>query len=189
MALNADELVVASNGNVYTAPTGSTLPDYISTALDAAWVDLGYTDEDGVQFTASQDSTDVYGWQSFTPLRRILTGKTFEFSFNLHQWNEDTLPFVFGGNTVTEPDSTSQPGEYEFEIPDDAQAEVGLIIEAVDGARNYRIVVPRGTVTDIGAVQLSRSGSSILPVTFAALKDDDAGFTVKIQSDDAAFAV
>ncbi len=51
MPNNSDAIVIAGNGSVSVAPVGTDLPADHSTALAAAFVNLGYINEDGATFT------------------------------------------------------------------------------------------------------------------------------------------
>lgn len=167
-ARNADEIVVASNGDVFVAPVGTTLPTTAEGALNVAFMALGYITEDGVTFTNSVESEGLPAWQSMQPVRTLVTGQEITASFGLMQWNEDTLKFAFGGGVYTD----EGDGEFSFLLPlPEEREEFACVIDAVDGNRVYRLVFPRVTVSDLGDIQFTRGDAAALPVTVTANPD------------------
>jgi len=190
MSLNTDEIVVASFGQIYTAAVGTTLPAANTNpkaGLDSGFgYASGYVTEDGVTFSVTPDVTDIPAWQSEDPVRRIRTGVETMLSFELMQWNEKTVPLAFGGGEVT-----NGGGYYTYTPPSaaDGLAEKSLVLDWNDGDKNYRIVVPRGTVTEGTETQLQRGASANLSIGFKALAPTGGGDTWYLLTDDDAFAV
>lgn len=170
MALTADEVFIAGGGHVYVADVGTTEPTDTTTAWAAGWAELGYTTEDGVTITPGQTITDVPAWQSRYPVRRLVTAETFEASFSLLQWNEDTLSLAFRGGTWV--GDVYTPGE--AGVVD----ERALGIEAIDGDKIARIIIPRGMVTTVGGINMTRTGANPIPITFSATASDADPFTI-----------
>jgi hypothetical protein len=172
MAQKADEIKVASEGKIYVATLASEpeLPEDTTTALDAAFKELGYASDDGVTFTKSEEVEDINVWQSQTPARRIVTSRDFAAAVPLAQWNRDTVSTAFGGGEWTEP----SVGVYQFNPPadNDPLAEYVVVIEGEDGERKDRFVIERCNVTGEVETQFVRNAPSLLPVTFSALTPD-----------------
>ncbi len=186
---NADELIVASNGAVYFAPIGTTLPkegDDPTAALAGAFVGAGWITENGAGFSVSSEVTDFKAWQSRQAIRREKTGQEISLSFAFQQWNEENVPFAFGGGTVT--DQGGGLYSYAFPASDEALDERSLVIDAQDGDENYRIVVPRGNVTDAVQTQFQRGAVAELPITFKALEPETGGIAAYLLTDSPAFA-
>lgn len=173
MTANADEIVVGANGKVYVAETSATMPTGVSGTMPTGWTDLGFVTEDGVTFTDSKETETIGAWQSFYPVRRIVTSKDASVSFALRQWNKDTVALAFGGGTVTEP--TANVFKYTPPDPEDID-ERALCLEFTDGSKVYRLVMEKGMVSDAVETQLVRTGAADLPITFSATPDsgDDA---------------
>jgi hypothetical protein len=158
----ADEVVVGSNGSVYVAPVGTALPTNIAGALNAAFKELGYVSEDGITFTNGQEVEDILAWQSFYPLRKVITSKTTSVQFVLRQWNEDTVKLAFGGGTISR-----TAGITTYTPPDPSTLdERAMIITWIDGSENYRLVIPRGLVTGEVESNVVRSAAADLPISF-----------------------
>ena len=171
MALTADEVFIAGGGHVYVADVGTTEPTDTTTPWGVGWAELGYTTEDGVTITPSQTITDVPAWQSRIPVRRIVTGENLEVQFSLLQWNEDTLSLAFRGGTWD--GDVYTPGT--AGVVD----ERALGIEAIDGDKIARVIVPRGMVTTVGGITMTRTGANPIPITFSSLAvEGEAEFTL-----------
>jgi hypothetical protein len=172
MPLNAAETVIAANGGVSIAPYGTTLPTDATTTLDSAFKDLGYISEDGATFTPNVTSDGLPAWQSLTHIRKFITEFVISVAFEMLQWNEDTLTTFFGGGVFTD----NGDGTFDFKLPKPGEAqEMSLVIDGVDGAKTYRIVLDKVFISDAGDVSFMRSDAAKLPVTVDALAGDDEG--------------
>jgi len=80
-SIKAGDLRVPNRGRVLVAPKGSTVPTDTTTVWDAAWSDLGYTDEKGVTFSKKDSKTVIKAWQSISPVRYILTDRDIHWMF------------------------------------------------------------------------------------------------------------
>lgn len=186
MTLSTDEIRVAMTGTISVAPAGSTLPTTLA-ALDAAFVDLGYTTPEGVTLRTTRTRSPLLAWQSLRPVRHLAGDEDASVAFILMQWNLTTVPLAFGGGTVTEPTA----GVFRYDPP--AAGEVdnrALVVEWEDTPEattfNYRLVVPRGVASEGGETQLTRTAEGRLPITFSpeVTSDDDWWYLL---TDDPAF--
>lgn len=168
MPLDSQETILGANGDVYVAPQGSTLPTDEATALDAAFIQTGYISEDGATLTDTKDINEHGAWQATGPIRRNVRTRTTMVAFNMLQWNDETVPFAFGGGAITEP----TPGHYKYTPPDPEDIDVrALVLEWTDKGYNYRVVMAEGMVTEDVESQLNREALAGLPITFAAQSD------------------
>lgn len=183
MAKDVDEIVVGANGTVRTAPVGTAAPADEVAAPVAAWIDLGYTSEDGVTFTDAKTLEPIPVWQLFNPARRIVTEREVTVAFTLRQWNVQTVPFALGGGAVTEP----TPGHYKYTPADPEDIdEKALMIDWQDGTKHYRLIVVRGMVSESVETQIVRTAAADLPVTFM-VNGVDSGAAWYLLTDDPAF--
>lgn len=181
------EVVLAGTGQVYVAAVGSTAPTSESSALSAStWSGLGYTTEEGVSTNFSVEIQKFGAWQSKNDIRRERGDEVFRVTFNLLQWNEVNVPFVFGGGAI----SDLGGGSYKFTPPAStaALAEKSLVADVVDGSSRLRFYIPRGTVVDAVDSQFNRSGLGTLPVAFEAMEPDDGTPSWSFFSNLASFA-
>lgn len=175
MAWNdASELIVAGDGQAYIAPVGTALPNTGPTqALNSAFEGLGYHTEDGASFKASPDIQEFMAWQSRQAIRRELKAQELSVQFVLQQWDEDSVPFAFGGGVVTDLGG----GNFRYDFPDDTAQlqEKALILDVADGSVKYRFVFPRGNVTEDVESEFKRDAAAGLPITWKALEPTTGG--------------
>lgn len=168
MSNDPQETMVASGGQAFIAPLGTALPTAAGTALDPAFLDLGYWSVDGLTVNTANEVTALPAFQEIDPIRRIRTGREFSVSFQLLQHNEITTPFAHGGGTIADEGG----GEFSFEPPEaeDQLDEVALVLDLVDGVRGMRLVIPRGSTSGEIEETFVRGEFATMPVTFNAIK-------------------
>ena len=154
-------------GAVYRAPIGTTLPTDASTALAAAFEDMGYISEDGITNSNSPDSEKIKDWGGQTVL--VVTNEkpdTFKIKF-LESLNEDVLETVYGvsnvtvgSNTITVVANASALGEYIY-----------VIDMVMTGGALKRIVIPKGSLSELGDIVYKSNEAVGYEVTLEALPD------------------
>lgn len=165
---DAQNVVVAGTGAVYVAPDGTPLPTDLA-APPAAWTDVGYVSEDGVQFTFSREQEEVYAWQVSTPVRVLVTNEPITIAFELEQFDRLTVSLAFRGGTFT---GSASPWTYE--PPDAGASDVrALLIDAIDGESQFRFGFPRVQISEDVEMALLRSDAVRLPLTFNVLAADE----------------
>lgn len=191
MANDATEVVVGTNGKIWVGPTDAAAPDDVATAMDtvdAEWLELGYISEEGAKFSEGKTVADINAWQSFYPIRRIITGRSVTLAFSLRQWNKDTVEFALGGTVA------DNNGEYTYTPPTPDQLDNrSVTLEWFDGDKSYRLYMPAGIVSENVEISLMRTAAADLPITFAATDPgvDGNGDPISIYTlftDDPAFA-
>lgn len=169
MAKDVDEIVVGADGTIWVAPVGTAAPADESAAPGAGWTDLGYASEDGATFRDGKTLEVIPVWQLFHPARRIVTARDTNVAFTLRQWNPDTVSLAFGGGVVTEVTA----GHYKLTPPAAGDLdERSLLLDWHDGAKDYRLVIVRGMVTENVETKLVRNAAGDLPITFAVNGSD-----------------
>lgn len=182
MSLDATELVVAGSGAIYRAPAGTTMPSDIDNAPDpgAGWVNLGYTSETGVKFTLSRNVNEVMGWQSYYPLRVVVTDIPTEIEAELLQWNNDTVTTAMGGGTFD-----TQGGGVRYTPPVESYVdEFALVVDGEDGGKKYRFWFDRVMVSDTVEFSFVRSNPVTLPVKVKVLEATAGGEAWLFDTDD-----
>lgn len=190
MAQNSDQIKVAAKGGLYLArfDDAPTLPTDLTSALDAAFSEVGYSSDDGVMFTKSEATEDVNVWQKQTPARKIVTSRDFSVATSLVQWDRDNVAVAMGGGEWSEP----KPGVFRFDPPADYDplTDWVAVIETVDGDRIDRYVVEKCNITGDVETQAVRNAAQLLPITLSALTPDGKDRPwFYLSNDEAAYAV
>lgn len=186
MALDADNVRIGLNGNIYMAPKGTTAPIDLDTAWDPAWADLGYMSEDGVEMETATDIEDIMAWQSLTPVRRVLTSLDISLAFTAIELKTKTVTLYFPGATMTDVSGTV----HRLDIPAaPGSQEYAFGFEWLDGTIKNRLVIPRGEVTDRGAVTFTRGEAVGLEMTVSAYASSAPEIATWLSNDPAWSAV
>lgn len=155
-------------GAIFRAPLGSVLPTDATTALDKAFVCLGYCGEDGLTNANSPESDSLKAWGGDTVLT-FQTAKEDTFTFVLIEaLNPDVLKAVYGDDNV---EGTLEAG-ITVKANSDEQMAAAWVIEQVmrDGAHK-RIVIPSAAVTEVGDITYSDEDAVGYETTITATPD------------------
>ena len=156
-----------TDGGIYFAPAGTTLPTNATTTLATAFKNLGYVSEDGVTNSLSKDVTEIKEWGGDT-VDTVLTAQTDTFQFTLiESLNTDTLKAIYGDANVTE-----SSGAITVTVKaDEAPSGVWVIDMIQKGNKLKRIVIPNGKVSELGDVVYKADEAVGYDVTVAANLD------------------
>ena len=152
MAANNSQLVSAGkplvSGAINAAPIGTAVPTGTTSELDAKFVKLGYVSEEGLTNAVETDSEGVKAWGGATVLTiRTSRDETFAWTF-IQAMDPDVLKEVYGEKNVT-----SNAGEIAVKHNDlELSPRVWAVAILLTGGRMKRIVVPSGTITEVGDV-------------------------------------
>lgn len=174
MATTATNVTVGKpkvGGAVHFAPLGTTLPTDATTAIASvsnAYVDLGYISEDGLTNSNSPESDTVKAWGGDTVLN-LQTDRpdTFSLTF-IEAMNEDVLKVIYGSSNVTKDGSGNLTVKATAQ---DIPAGVFVFDMILKGGRAKRIVVPNGTVSELGDISYKDSEAVGYNVTITDVPD------------------
>jgi hypothetical protein len=170
MSLESSEVVVAGTGHVWRAPLNTAIPTNASTAVtEANWTELGYTTEDGVQFNFDRQTNEIMGWQSYEPLRIVVTSIPKEITATFQQFNQNTLSHALGGGTWsgTSPNFSMVPPTTSF------LDQFAYIVEFTD-TYTYRWIFYKAQVISAFQFQTSRTDNVKLQATVKVLDPGNA---------------
>lgn len=177
MANNAQYVTAASpkvGGAISRAPFGTALPTDATTALNAAFKNLGYMSEDGVTDGTSIESASTKAWGRDTVLAEQ-TGKTKTLKFKMIQaLDEEVLKMRYGDSNVTGDLSTGRTIKENSE----ADTDHSYVVETI--LRNNvleRMVIPSAKITDISDV-VYKDGTPIGYEVTLTLTPDTNGNTI-----------
>lgn len=186
MSLEGSEVRVAGTGHVYVAPVGTPFPADITVtpSFAAGWRELGYCTEDGARFSFGRDVNSIPAWQSFDPVRKVISALPKTVAFDLLQFNHFTWELALGGGTFTEP----SPDKFEYEPPDESFVdERALIVQMSDGDLDYRVCYRRALNENGVDFAFVRADAVTLPITMGIMAADDGAKPFKIQTNDPNF--
>lgn len=158
-------------GHVFRAPLGTTLPTDASTALDAAFKDMGYISEDGVTNSFSPESETIKAWGG-TPVLTIQDSRedTFQMTF-ISAMNTEVQKMVYGDSNVTGTDFST--GVSISANADELTEYVYVIDMIAKGNIAHRVVLPKAKPTEIGEVVYSDTEAVGYDVTLGCVADDE----------------
>jgi hypothetical protein len=158
----------AVSGGVYRAPLNSTLPTDATTALDAAFVNLGYASEDGVVNENTPESDDIKAWGGDTVLS-LQTEKNDTFQVTLIEvLDVNVLSAVYGSGNVTGTLATGITVSANGDEADEAIWCFEMVLR--DGALK-RIVIPDAKITEIGEITYTDDEAVGYEITLTAYPD------------------
>ena len=174
MALDSDNVRVAVTGAVYVAPTDTTAPTTSSSALDAAFVDLGYVSSDGISENIDRTTNQIRAWQKGSLVREVTSEGTFSVSMTFIETNEAVLELYYG--------TTNDAGEFVID-PTSTGGRKSFVIDVLDGASIERIYIPAGEITALGERTLASGEAVGYEVTISAYADAGSDTVTKWFSD------
>jgi len=174
-AQNTLQLVAPSprvTGSVMRAPLGSPLPTSSYAPVDPSYVDLGYTDENGLKQKENRTNTDQFAWGG--DLVGTLQEKySRDQTFTLLQFiNSDVLSTAYGINNTTVIPATGVEGtEIAVKMNANLLDTLQWVFDGFYLNRLVRIVLPIARVTQIGDVDLTHKAYTKVQCTLKAYPD------------------
>ena len=154
-------------GALYRAPVGTTLPTSASATLDAAFVELGFVSEDGVTNNNTPETDNVKAWGGDTVLV-LQTDKPDEWKLTLIEaLNPNVLEAVYGdGNVVY----NAVAGTINITAKGDQAPDAAYVIDmALKGGALKRVVIPVGSLSDLGEIVYKDDEAIGYEITLTAL--------------------
>lgn len=130
-------------GYLFAAPFGTALPTDYTTALNSAFVNLGYVTDEGAVFATDSD-TNTFKDLNGTDIATSSGGATRTLTVHLAETKADSLKEVYGQENVTEASGTITVNHTNDDMPHRS-----LVLELVlrDG-RKWRRVIEDAQVTE-----------------------------------------
>lgn len=163
-----------ATGAIRVAPLGTAAPTSATSALNAAFVDLGYVGADG--FVEKNDRK--------TDNKRAFGGKVvkvLQSEFNasvevtlLESTNADVLKAVFGTSNVTVTEATAQHGvQVTVKKNSKRLPHMSWVIDTTDSELDafYRNYIPDGKVTSVGDIKIVHTDTIEYKLTIECFED------------------
>jgi hypothetical protein len=180
MTVDTTKVRVAITGAVSVAVPGTAAPTDASTALIAAYKDLGAISEDGVTESGSRSTNDIKIWQHGAVARTVITDASLTFQYTMVETNQRTQVEYYGATY----NSTTKSMIID---PANSGGRKPHVIDVIDGTNLKRIYAPQAEVTDKGDVVYDASGDAIgYQVTITCYYDSTLGGSAEVFWDDLA---
>lgn len=179
--MNADNVSFGKSkatGAVYLAPAGTTVPTDGTTALSAAFVNMGYISEDGYTYNVETDTEEIKEWNGRVVLEEQSSFKETH-TVNFLETNINTLKAIFGDANVTQAGNIIT-----VKSTGAALEEHVLVIElALTGNRIRRVVVPHAKIADRSGETVYNATEAITyPAVFSASPDASGNYHISYTS-------
>jgi hypothetical protein len=148
MALLAAAVRVAITGEGYVAPTATAAPTTSVSALNAAFIGLGYVSEDGITETYDDTIEDIIAWQGATVVRSTRTSSKATLSMKLIESKGEVLELYHPGSAV----AIVSAGQWKIDVVAPTADPRSFVFDVIDGTKHLRIYVPNGEVTERGEI-------------------------------------
>lgn len=157
------------NGAIYCAPIGTALPTTANATLAAAFNALGYVSDDGLTNDNAPSTDTVKAWGGDTVLT-LQTERPDTFAFTLLETlNEKVLKTIYGDDHVTVDGSGNITVESTAEELPGYSWVVDMIVR---GGRAKRIVIPNGTISDLGTITYKDDEATAYALTITDVPDE-----------------
>lgn len=183
MPNTAANVRVGITGAIYRAPVATPLPANQTTALNAAFVDLGYISEDGVTETYDDTVEDIVAWQSAQVVRSTTSESSASLSWTMIETRGNVLTTFHRGSTMV-----TAAGNHRLDVKPIAADPSSWVLDVVDGPKLIRIVVGLGEIVERGEVMYRNGEAVAYPVTMRCYPDASGNLLSKL-SGDAAWAI
>jgi hypothetical protein len=186
---NAALIFKALQGSVFVAPFSAAAIDTLTDtdkmlkALPTDYEDVGWTSDDGAQFSRNVDTSDITAWGSVEPVRSDVTSDVTTLQIACLETRKNTIGLYTGADmsTVT-PDAST--GEVSIEKPARPGFQyyrvLAIAVDLTDDGELYvGRFLPRARVTDYDDQNLQSSDDSPItwPVTMTGYEDPVLGYS------------
>jgi hypothetical protein len=179
VALLAAAVRVAVTGAAYVAPVGTAAPTDATSALNAAFIDLGYVGEDGVTEAYEDEVTDIKAWQGGAIVRSVISGSKATLKFKMIETKGEVLEAYHKGSLVVATASGKWKLEVEAATPDPR----AWALDVVDGTKHIRLYASNAEVTERGEIVYASTEAIGYEVTVTLYPDVNGVLMTKFTDD------
>lgn len=156
-------------GAVYRAPIGTALPTDASTELADGYVSLGYVSDDGMANSNSMEVENLKAWGGDIVLTTQTDRKdTFQCKL-IEALNLEVLKAVYGDDNVT---GTLETGVTVKVNTTQLEPYIWVFDMIMRGDKLKRVVIPNGTITEVGDIVYKDEEAIGYDVTITAAVDE-----------------
>jgi hypothetical protein len=189
MATTPARIFVNGDAHVYVGPPLTAAPSHpqnsAANPFDPALIEVGLFTDDSLNFSTDPNFETVTSHQSNYPTRRMQTADEATLSVDLQEWSGPNFTAAFGGGDIVEVSS----GVWKYTPPSLGQRdEVMVVVECIDGAKHYTLVIPRAMQVEGVEQDLGKGTESILPLRLAILGSGDTDPWYWLSDDNSAWS-
>lgn len=145
----AANVVVGVTGGVWYAPLGTALPTNATTALIAAYKEVGFLGESGIDEDQAVSNTKIKAFQNAAIVRVVQTEHSATIKFTMIESNPNSLALAYGNFTSV----VGPPAVGQVTIAGAIRPHIVLVTEVIDGTKITRTVAGDAQVTELGTVK------------------------------------
>lgn len=162
-------------GLVWMAATGSTAPTDSTTALAAAWKNMGGITEAGISIKQSVSTTKKKFYGSTATQRTLVTDQDTTIDLEFSETNARTQE-VFWRKALNSITPTAVTGAFSTTGGSFTRQLYGAVFDIVDGVNHVRFYCPQVEVTGQGDIKVANSETIGWAVTLSAYPDTSGNY-------------
>lgn len=166
--LNPTAVRVGVTGKVFVGPLGTTLPEDVTTPLNAAFESVGFISEDALIESLSITTERLRAWQRPVGLRTLTTEVEWTFQFGMLETSPLVLDLYYGGAETTVDAGVATTGILSW--PTSTQR--AMVVEIEDGDVITRYAIPVVEIGEREEVNHSNTEGTIWGVTVNVMGSD-----------------
>lgn len=148
MSLLAAAVRIGITGEMYVAPLATAAPTTSVSALNAAFIGLGYVSDEGVTETYDDTVEEIVAWQGATVVRANTTQSTAKLQLRVIETKGETLELYHKGSAV----AVVSAGQWKIDVVAPTSDPRSFVLDVIDGTKHLRIYVANGEVTERGEI-------------------------------------
>lgn len=174
----------STTGAVAVAPVDTELPKTAREKLDdAVWESGGYVGDAGIAISTNKGTTVIKDWSQGT-VRKALSDFDGTISVPFLQIDEFAAKRLVGKNNAVFAEANAQHGNMPtIDLGPDMPEIEAYCFSMKDGDSRIRVVVPRGQITNIDAINFVPNAANSWPGTLACYAGPD-GWAIRVIYED-----
>lgn len=172
------------SGGLWRAPLGTALPTDTVATLNAAFVPMGYVDDNGVTRAENRPNNKAYAWGGAL-VQSLQQSYSVTYTFKFYQvMDTDVLKAVHSDSNVTVTAATGTVGTLSTTaLNPTLNVNSAWVISAFYQSAAMRIAIPIGRVTQVGNFSMTHKNLSTYDVTLESFPDTSGNFGYQYWND------
>lgn len=173
----------ATTGAVSVAKVGTPMPKTASEKLDENWDSGGYVGDAGISISTNKGTTVIKDWSQGT-VRKALSDFDGTISLPFLQIDEWSATRLVGAANVHTAAATQNHGNIlAIDLGPSMPDEEAYCFSMKDGSNRIRVLVPRGQIVTIDALNFVPNAANTWPGTLSCYTGDD-GYAIRVIYED-----